>query len=197
MSSSENTLGKKIKELRKDKGLSQEEFAFQINVSRQTVYFWETGKVIPDSQKILTICQKFSIDPNELLFDKKEPAEDTVCSADAECQAGIECSADLAISGRPDKKKKLSKNQFAILLIAIACCLTVILSVVLGIIFGTNDSDENGLDKVYSSQTNLNVKHVLYVVFGVAIIIAIIIISIVANKKVKGDKTKWRKQEKY
>ena len=47
--------------------MSQEEFAFRINVSRQTVYFWENGKVIPDTSKLLLICKEFNIDINKLI----------------------------------------------------------------------------------------------------------------------------------
>ena len=43
MTSIDMTLGEKIKELRKARGLSQEELAEQINVSRQAVSKWELG----------------------------------------------------------------------------------------------------------------------------------------------------------
>ena len=41
-------LGKRIKELRKEKGITQEEFAEMLNVSGRTVSRWETGTNMPD-----------------------------------------------------------------------------------------------------------------------------------------------------
>ena len=42
------TLGEKIKEARKAAGLSQEQFAEKMNVSRSAVAKWETDKGLPD-----------------------------------------------------------------------------------------------------------------------------------------------------
>ena len=42
------SIGKKLYELRKQKGLSQEEVADKLNVSRQTVSKWETDQSMPD-----------------------------------------------------------------------------------------------------------------------------------------------------
>ena len=41
-------LGKKILELRKKKGLSQEELGEKINVTRQTISNWELGETSPN-----------------------------------------------------------------------------------------------------------------------------------------------------
>lgn len=42
------SLGEKLLELRKKAGLSQEEVADKLNVSRQTVSKWETGRTVPE-----------------------------------------------------------------------------------------------------------------------------------------------------
>lgn len=42
------TLGQKLKEMRTRLGLSQEQFAKMINVSRQAIIKWESDKGIPD-----------------------------------------------------------------------------------------------------------------------------------------------------
>ena len=52
MTSIDMTLGEKIKELRKARGLSQEELAEQINVSRQAVSKWELDLSLPDIDNI-------------------------------------------------------------------------------------------------------------------------------------------------
>lgn len=57
-------LGELIYTRRKEKGLSQEKLAEQINVARQTISKWETNETIPDveSLKKLAIVLEFSID---------------------------------------------------------------------------------------------------------------------------------------
>ena len=55
---------------RKQKGLSQEQLAFQIGVSRQAVSKWETGLSQPELSNIEKICEVLEITPNELMgFD--------------------------------------------------------------------------------------------------------------------------------
>ena len=45
-------LNENIRNLRKAKGLSQEELAIKLNVVRQTVSKWETGLSVPDSSML-------------------------------------------------------------------------------------------------------------------------------------------------
>ena len=42
-------LGEKILQLRKAKGLSQEELASQLTISRQAISKWELGEAMPDT----------------------------------------------------------------------------------------------------------------------------------------------------
>ena len=51
-------LNENIKNLRKSKGLSQEELAIKLNVIRQTVSKWENGLSVPDSDMLIFICQR-------------------------------------------------------------------------------------------------------------------------------------------
>lgn len=48
--------GEELLKLRKEKGLSQEELADKINVSRQSIHLWESGKIIPDVENIINLC---------------------------------------------------------------------------------------------------------------------------------------------
>ncbi len=65
----------KLYELRKQKGLSQEELAGRLNVSRQTVSKWEVGESSPDMEKLVAISELFEISLDELVLDKA-PAQD-------------------------------------------------------------------------------------------------------------------------
>lgn len=54
----------KLFQLRKEKGLSQEQLAEKLNVSRQTISKWETGETLPDIENLrnLALILEFSID---------------------------------------------------------------------------------------------------------------------------------------
>ena len=60
----------KLYDLRKKKGLSQEELASRLNVSRQTVSKWEVGDSTPDMEKLIAISDLFDISLDELILDK-------------------------------------------------------------------------------------------------------------------------------
>lgn len=66
----------KLYELRKQKGLSQEELANRLNVSRQTVSKWEVGESSPDMEKLVAISELFDISLDELVLDKAVKKEE-------------------------------------------------------------------------------------------------------------------------
>ena len=65
-------LGERLYNYRRKKGLSQEDVASKLNVTRQTVSKWETDQTLPDLDKIESICELFEISTDELLKGKKE-----------------------------------------------------------------------------------------------------------------------------
>lgn len=60
-------LGKNIQYLRKQIKVTQEGFAEQMAVSRQTVVKWEAGDAIPELGKLLEICDFFSCTLDEFI----------------------------------------------------------------------------------------------------------------------------------
>lgn len=61
------TLGEKIQQLRKAIGLSQEQLADMVGVSRQAISKWETDQSSPEIEKVLLLSKEFSITTDELL----------------------------------------------------------------------------------------------------------------------------------
>lgn len=59
----------KLKEIRKNEGLSQEQLAEKIGVSRQAITKWETGKGLPDVENMMIIAEIFKTTLDELLRD--------------------------------------------------------------------------------------------------------------------------------
>jgi len=66
------TLGEKIVNLRLNIGLSQEELAEKVNVSRQSVSKWEMNQALPQIDKVLMLCELFNVSTDALLLDKIE-----------------------------------------------------------------------------------------------------------------------------
>ena len=64
------TLGEKIVSLRNKVGISQEQLAEKINVSRQSVSKWEMDQALPQIDKVLQLCELFDISTDDLLIDK-------------------------------------------------------------------------------------------------------------------------------
>ena len=74
-------LGENLKILRKQKGLSQETLAQQLNVVRQTVSKWEKGLSVPDAEMLNTISELFEVPVSTLLGSTIEEPEKTSGSA--------------------------------------------------------------------------------------------------------------------
>ena len=73
-----NDMAEKIYQLRKKNGLSQEELADKLNVSRQTVSKWEIGAVSPNFKALTALCKFFEVELNYFLEENeisKEEAE--------------------------------------------------------------------------------------------------------------------------
>lgn len=66
------TLGQKLKEIRKKFGLSQEQLAEIINVSRQAITKWETDAGLPDTENLKELSRIFEISIDYLLDNNNE-----------------------------------------------------------------------------------------------------------------------------
>lgn len=65
-------IGEFLKELRKAKGLTQEQLAEQFNVSRRSVSRWETGNNLPDLSIFIELADYYEIDLRELLDGERK-----------------------------------------------------------------------------------------------------------------------------
>ena len=55
------TLSEKILDLRKQQGMSQENLAEKLGVSRQAVSHWEVGSALPDASNIRQLSRLFGV----------------------------------------------------------------------------------------------------------------------------------------
>ena len=69
-------LGKEIRRLRNDRGLTQEALAAALNVSAQTISKWETGQSAPELDKLVALSRVFGLSTDELLGNSNQETKD-------------------------------------------------------------------------------------------------------------------------
>ena len=65
-----NIFGKRLKELRIEKGLSQQKLGELLGFCNQTISFWENGCREPDLDTLVQIAQYFEVSIEELLEER-------------------------------------------------------------------------------------------------------------------------------
>ena len=65
-------IGKLLKHLRKDKGLTQEQLAEQFNVSSRTVSRWETGSNLPAVNILIELADFYDVDIREIIDGERK-----------------------------------------------------------------------------------------------------------------------------
>lgn len=103
------TFGEKIQKLRKEAGLSQEEFSYQLGVSRQAVSKWECDNGYPETEKIIRISKMFDVTLDYLLIE--EDVQKTEFSSD---ENGLYVSMEMADGFLSYQKMKMQKIAFAV-----------------------------------------------------------------------------------
>ena len=66
-----SNVGEHIKELRKERNISQLELAEKLHISRQTISKWELGKSLPDSIMMKDLSKIFNVSIDEIINGKK------------------------------------------------------------------------------------------------------------------------------
>lgn len=98
-------MNQRFKELRKVIGLTQEEFAERINLSRSYINLIEMGKKIPAERTIKDICRTFKVNYTWLVHGSGEMFEDD----DGDAQAIIEAALNGQCQFARDTLVKLAK----------------------------------------------------------------------------------------
>lgn len=116
-------LSEKLYKLRKSSGLSQEQLAEQLNVSRQAISKWESGSAIPESEKLIAISDYFDVSVDYLLKDGKED--------------GVKAKEDKMEEGKTqDGKSKMMTGL-------IICIAGIVAMIVWGLVFIFNPERAN------------------------------------------------------
>lgn len=70
------TFGEKIQKLRKEAGLSQEELAYQLDVSRQAISKWERDNGYPETENIIRMSKIFHVTLDYLLNEEETQTQE-------------------------------------------------------------------------------------------------------------------------
>ena len=124
--------GEFIAKLRKDKGLTQEQFGDKMGVTNKTVSRWETGKYLPPADILLLMSELFDVSINELLAGQRLSDDEYKQTADNNLTEALR-SSSFTTKDKIDffKKKWLKDHIFYMIVIGI-CILGVLAT---GIIF--------------------------------------------------------------
>ena len=87
------SVSKQLIHLRNVKGISQEELASLMGVTRQAVSKWETDQTLPDSEKIIRLSEVFGVTTDYLLKGKEIDPMDIYSQHDS--KAGTDMSAEV------------------------------------------------------------------------------------------------------
>lgn len=128
----------KLIRLRKKSGMSQEELAEKMNVSRQAVSKWEGAQSVPELEKILQLADMFGVTTDYLLKDEMEDEEYSKGNYSGKVRR---ISLEQANEFLSLRKKASLRNALATFM----CILAVIPLLVLGALsqFGTPPISEN------------------------------------------------------
>ena len=105
-------MGTYLKELRKEKGITQEQLADKFFVSRRTVSRWETGSNMPEIEIMIELADFYEVDLKDLLRgERKEDDMDQNVKETA-----------IAVAEYSNEDKKRMTRNFNLIFIAATVC---------------------------------------------------------------------------
>ena len=84
--------GDKLKQIRMKEGLSQEQLADRIGVSRQAITKWETKKGMPDVENMIILAEIFKLTLDELILQETRIQKEKEILSESETIYDIDCS---------------------------------------------------------------------------------------------------------
>ena len=123
--------GEFIAKLRKDKGLTQEQFGDKMGVTNKTVSRWETGKYLPPADILILMSELFDVSINELLAGQRLSDDEYKQTAEKNLTEVIRSSSFTTKDEINFFKKKWLKDHILIMIVIGICVLGVL---VVGII---------------------------------------------------------------
>ncbi len=157
MSFSENLM-----RLRKQKGLSQEEFANEIDVSRQTVSKWELGSSTPEMEKLIQMSNFFGVSVDDLLnseditsktikVENTSNQEDTINTS----ETNYNDYNNEPINSNENNKKKAVTIVIVTLIIGTIITILTLLVILLIRDFDEKENNKSSKNKINNTTSNV------------------------------------------
>lgn len=148
-----DNIGERLYELRKKRGLSQEQLAYEVGVSRQTISKWEQNSMQPNLENIQSLSSVLEVDVNYFLSSTFESTN---------------TEKEIAITEQGIKSnKKISSLIFGIVFAALCLC-AFIYTCIVGLTALTNN-------KGYITANTVNIELGLFIV---ALLISVILLGL-------------------
>lgn len=170
-----NSLGEKLYRLRKQAGYSQEELAYKVDVTRQTVSLWESNSLIPKADKLKMLCEIFNVSSDYLLFDSATEQRSSDQNDDTD-KLDEEPKSD-------NMQTKKTKN----IVIKVAVSLSVLFSVCLIVLacLMVSATHDGGYETVTAIRFDTNVLLWLIIIISVIVVVsvALLVIALIKARK--------------
>ena len=146
----------RIKELRKENNMSQEELANKLDVSRQSVSKWESGLSMPDLDNVIKISDMFNVSIDFLLKDSKSESDFNYYTIDTK------------------EKKAMSKiNTYAMIFVTIS--IAIILSLLIIPIFEPHNYYNGNTGRTYDGLIAYLIVYLEYRIVFISTIIMLLL----------------------
>ena len=147
-------LSERIYKFRRKSGLSQEQLAEKIGVSRQAISKWESGTSAPELEKLLALSDCFSITLDELVKDETANQE----------------ASEAPLKSRENKASKVAEMKVGIGL----CLIGAICLILSGVMMVTSPS---ATDKLNAASTiTLNGSGILLILCVLSMVAGLVVI---------------------
>ncbi len=177
-------LSENIKNLRKEKGMSQEELAEKLNVVRQTVSKWEQNLSVPDSEMLIKIADVFEVSVSSLLGETVE-TKDTKSEL-AEISQKLE-NLNAMMAERNSRTRRIMFYAAAISLIIIAAI--ILFYTIMIILFSVSTSRSIGIIGGADGPTSILIASTGYewleIIISFVVSFSVIALSVYLLKKAK------------
>ncbi len=127
-------VGNFIAAMRKEKGLTQESLGERMGVTNKTISRWETGKYMPDIDKLQELSTCLGVSVNELLSGEKiESTDDFVRKADANLVEVLNLHSAFSLQEKIAfyKRKWLKEHKSYIVMWVLVCFALLVAAIVI------------------------------------------------------------------
>lgn len=171
-----NSLGEKLHLLRKQAGYSQEELAYKVDVTRQTVSLWESNSLIPKADKLKMLCEIFNVSSDYLLFDSA-----------TEQRLGNQIDTTGKTYGKLEsdntQTKKKTKNK--VLKVAATLLAVFLLCLIVLVCLMVINTPDGGYESVTAIRVNQDALLWLIIIVSVIVVVsvALLVIALIKARK--------------